>query len=106
MLFGLQLDKLKHVPHEEFEELNWLPASCRFKYCVSSITLRYFNEQPYYLSKVFDVATRKNCRNLKCLIYKSKNGQFPLSYIDPTFWNKTLDILKRTTNSNAFNRQT
>ena len=78
MRFGLQLDKLKHIPHEEFEELNWLPVSCRFKYCVSSITLRYFNEQP----------------------------KFALSYIDPTFWNKTLDILKRTTNSNALNRQT
>ena len=69
MSFGLQLDKLKHIPHEEFEELNWLPVSCRFKYCVSSITLRYFNEQPNYLSEVFDVATRKNCRNLKCLSY-------------------------------------
>ena len=40
------------------------------------------------------------------ILHKSKNGQFALSYIDPTFWNKTLDILKRTTISNAFNRQT
>ena len=91
MRFGLQLDKLKHISHEEFEQLNWLPVSYRFKYCVSSMTLRYFNEQyPNYLSEVFDVPTKKNCRNLKCQFHKSKNGQF------------ALDIVKRTTNPNRF----
>ena len=33
MHFRLQLDKLKHTSHEEFERLNWL-LSYRFKQCV------------------------------------------------------------------------
>ena len=31
MHFSLQLDKLKHVSHEEFERVNWLPVTYRFK---------------------------------------------------------------------------
>ena len=31
MRFCLQLDKLKHISYEEFEHLNWLPVTYRFK---------------------------------------------------------------------------
>ena len=31
MRFCLQLDKLKHIAHEEIERLNWLPVTYRFK---------------------------------------------------------------------------
>ena len=49
--FCLQLDKLKHIPHEEFERLNWLPVTYRFKQCVNTIAFKYFNEQsPNYLN--------------------------------------------------------
>ena len=41
--FGLQLDKLKLVSHEEFERLNRLPVTYRFKQSVSGIAFRYFN---------------------------------------------------------------
>ena len=51
--FCLQLAKLKHLSHEEFERLNWLP--------MNSVVFKYFNEQcPNYLNKVFDVATGSN----------------------------------------------
>ena len=33
--FSLNLDKLKHISHEEFERLNWLLTTDRFKKCVS-----------------------------------------------------------------------
>ena len=44
MRFCLQLDKLKHISHEEFEHLNWLPVTYRFKPCVNSVAFKYFNE--------------------------------------------------------------
>ena len=62
MHFSLQLDKLKHVSHEEFERVNWLPVTYRFKKCVNSILFKYFNEQcPNYMNEVFDVAMENNC---------------------------------------------
>ena len=62
MHFSLQLDKLKHVSHEEFERVNRLPVTYRFKKCVNSIVFKYFNEQcPNYMNEVFDVAMENNC---------------------------------------------
>ena len=60
--FFLQLDKLKHIlSHEEFERLNWLPVTYRFKQCVYTIVFKYFNEQyPNYLNEVFDVSVKNN----------------------------------------------
>ena len=91
MRFCLQFDKLKHISHEEFERLNWLPVTYRFKQCVISIVFKYFNGQcPNYLNEVFDVATESNfqLRNsfqkLKCPFRKTNNGQHALSYIGLT----------------------
>ena len=56
MRFCLQLDKLKNTSHEEFEGLNWLPVTYKFKQCVNSIVFKYFNQQcSNYLNEVFDV---------------------------------------------------
>ena len=44
MRYCLQVDKLKHISHEEFERLNWLPVTFRFKQCVNAIIFKYFNE--------------------------------------------------------------
>ena len=40
--FCLQLDKLKHISHEEFERLNWLPVTYRFKQCNNAIVFKFF----------------------------------------------------------------
>ena len=92
MRFCLRLDKVKLISHEEFERLNWVPVTYRFKQCVISIVFKYFNGQcPNYLNEVFDVATESNfqLRNsfqkLKCPFRKSNNRQHALSYIGPTF---------------------
>ena len=108
--FCLQLDKLKHISHEEFERLNWLPVTYRFKQCVNTIVFKYFNEQcPNYLNEVFDVAIENNFQlrssfqKLKMSIsYISNTVQLALSYIGSTFWNKTPDTLKHTKNLNTF----
>ena len=107
MRFCLRLDKLKHISHEEFERLNWLPVTNRFKQCVISIVFKYFNGQcPNYLNEVFDVATESNFQlrnsfqNLKCPFRKTNNGQHALYYIGLTFWNKTPDTLKCSNNLN------
>ena len=61
MRFCLQLDKLKHMSHEKFERLTWLPVTYRFKQCVNSMVFNYFDGQcPNYLNEVFDVATESN----------------------------------------------
>ena len=43
IVFCLQLDKLKHISHEEFERLNWSTVTDRFKYCVNTIAFKYPN---------------------------------------------------------------
>ena len=92
MHFCLQLDKLKHISHEEFERLNWLPMTYRFTQCVISTVFKYFNGHcPNYLKEVFEVATESNfqLRNrfqkLKCPFRKTNKGQHAVSYIGPTF---------------------
>ena len=61
MRFCLQLNKLKHISHEDFERLNWLPETCRFKHCVNAMFFKYFSGQgPNYMNKVFDVAVENN----------------------------------------------
>ena len=104
MRFGLQLDKLKHTSHEEFERLNSLPVTYRLKQCVSGIAIKYSNEQcPNYLNEVFDVTIKNNFQfsgsfqKLKCLFRKTNNiAQLALSYIGLTFWNQARDTLKLT----------
>ena len=84
MRFSLQLDKLKHISHKEFDRLNWLPV------------------------KVFDVAIENNFQlrgsfqKLKRPFRKTNNGQLALSYTGPTFWNKTPGTFKRTKNLDTF----
>ena len=57
MPFCLQLDKLKHVSHEELELLNWLPVTQWFKQCFKGVVFKYFNEQcSNDLNEAFDVA--------------------------------------------------
>ena len=92
--FCQQLDKLKHISHEEFDRLSWLPVTYRFKQCVNAIVFKYFNEQcSNYLNEVFDVAIENNFQlrgsfqKLKCPFRKTNTGQLALSYICPIFWN-------------------
>ena len=81
MRFCFQLDELKHISHEEFDHLNWLPMTYRFKQCVNAIVFKYFNEQcPNYLNEVFDVAIENNFQlngsfqKLKCPFRKTNTG--------------------------------
>ena len=61
MRFCSQFDKLKHISHEEFEYLKWLPVTFIFKQCVNLIALKYFNKQCLNcLHEVFDVAIENN----------------------------------------------
>ena len=103
MRFLLQL---LNISHEELDCLSCLTVSYRFKQCVNAIVFKYFNEQcPNYLNEVFDVAVennfqlRDNFQKLKCPFCKTNTGQFPLSYLGPTFWNKITGTLKHTKKS-------
>ena len=60
------------------------------------------------MNEVFAVVIENNFQlkgsfqKLKCLFCKTNTSELALSYIDPTFWNKTLDTLKCTKTLNAF----
>ena len=48
--FCVQLDKMTHISHKEFETLNWLPVTERFNQCINSIVFKCVNNQcPNYL---------------------------------------------------------
>ena len=101
--FWLQLDKMTHISHKELKILNWLRVTERFNQCINSIVFKYANNQcPNYLHEIFQTATENNIQTsgsflkLKCPFRKTNAGQIVLSYIGPTIWNKTPDLLKRT----------
>ena len=57
MHFCLQLHKLKHISNIDFERLNRLPVTYRFKQYANAIVFKCFKEQcPNCLNEVFDVA--------------------------------------------------
>ena len=98
MHFYLQLDKVKHISHEEFERLNWLLMNYRFKKCVYSILFKNLNEKFFNgQSEVCNDSTDSNIplrgsfQRFKCLFCKTNNGQFDLSYISKLFGTKFLD---------------
>ena len=107
--FCLQLDKMIHISHKEFEILNRLSVTERFNQCNNSIVFKYVNNQcPNYLNKVFQTVpennnqTRGSFLKLKSPFRKANAGQMALSYITPTIWSKTSDMLKRTNDPNTF----
>ena len=107
--FCLQLDKMTHISHKEFEILDWLPVTERFNQCINSIVFKYMNNQcPNYLNEVFqavsesNIQTRGSFLKVKCPFRKTNAGQMALSYIGPTIWSKTLDTLKQTKYLNTF----
>ena len=80
----------------------------RFKQYINAIVFKYFNERcPNYLNEVFDVTLENNFQlkgiseKLKFPFLKTNAGQLALSYIGPTFWNKTPDTLRCTKNLNT-----
>ena len=108
--FYLQLNnQITHISHKEFEILSCLPVTKRFNQCINSIVFEYVDNQcPNYLNEVFQTAPENNIQTsesflkLKCLFRKTNAGQVTLSYIGPTIWSKTCDMLKRTNNLNTF----
>ena len=95
--FFLLLDKLKHIFHEAFKCLNWLPVNYRFKKCVNSIVFMYFIEQfPNCKNEVFDIATESNFQlrcsfqKLKYLFRKTNNDKYDCFILVPPFGTKTL----------------
>ena len=58
------------------------------------------NEELFAAENNFQV--RGSFQKLKCSFCKTNTGQLALSYIGPTFWNKTPERLKCTKNLNSF----
>ena len=107
--YCLQLEKMIHISKSEFETLNWLPVKDRFNQSINSIVFKYFTKQcPSYLNEVFELACSNNLRTrnsylkLICPFRKSNMGQNVLSFIGPSIWNKTPEVLKKTNSINTF----
>ena len=51
----------EHLSNLDFEHLNWLQVTFRFKQCANSIIFKDFNEQcPNYQNEILDVTTEIN----------------------------------------------
>ena len=97
---------MAHISKNEFETLNWLPVKDRFNQSINSTVFKYFSKQwPSYLNEVFELACPNNfkIRNsyLKLIgpFQKTNMGQNVLSFIGPSIWNKTPEVLKKNPNS-------
>ena len=95
--YCLQLHKITHISKNEFETLNWLTV------------FKYFTKQcPGYLNEIFELPCPSNLRTknrylkLICPFRKSNMGQNALSFIDPSIWDKTPEVLKKTNSINTF----
>ena len=95
---------MTHISKNEFETLNWLPVKDRFNQSINLIVFKYFTKQcPSYMNEVFELACPDNLRTrnsyLKLIspLQKTNMGQNVLSFIVPSIWNKTPEVLKKPT---------
>ena len=95
---------MTHIPQNEFETRNLLPVKDRFNQSINSTVFKYFTkEYPSYLNQVFEIAFPNNLRTRNSylkLIFpfrKINMGQKALSFIGPSIWNKTAEVLKKPT---------
>ena len=93
----------------EFETLNWLPVKDRFNQSIISVVFKYYTKQcSSYLNEFFELACPKTLRarnsylKLICSFRKTNIGQNQLSFIGPSIWNETPEILKKTNSINTF----
>ena len=107
--YCLQLDKMTNISKNEFETLNWLPVKDRFNQSINSIVFKYFTKQcRSYLNEVFELACPNNLRTrnsylkLICPFLKTNMGQNALSFIGPSIWYKTSEVLKKINSINTF----
>ena len=88
--FCLQLDKMTHISHKEFETLNWLPITKRFNQCINSIVFKYVNDQCLNcLNEVFQTAPENNIQirkfpKVKMFLQQNQRRSVAWSYIGPT----------------------
>ena len=82
--------------------VNWLPVKDRFNQSINSIVFKYFTKQcPSYMNEVFELAcpnnlrTRNSYMKLICPFRKTNMGQNTLSFIGPSIWNKTPEVVKK-----------
>ena len=100
---------MTHISKNEFETLNWLPIKDRFSPSIISIVFKYFTKKcSSYLNEVFELVSPNNLRirirylKLICTFRKTNMGQNALSFIGPSIWNKTPEVLKKTNSINTF----
>ena len=106
--FCLKLDKMTHICHKEFENLNWLFVTERFNQCINSIAFKCINDQcPNYLDEVVqkapedNIQIKGNFQKLKRPFCKTNVGQMALYCIVATIWSKTPETCKGTKNLNT-----
>ena len=107
--YCLQVDKMTHISKNEVETLNWLLVKGRFNQSINSIVFKYFTKQySSYLNEVFELPCPNNLRTgnsylkLICPFRKINMGQNAPSFIGPSIWNKTPEVLKKTNSINTF----
>ena len=95
-----QMHFMHHISEEEFKLINSLPTSKRVEQSI--------NTCPYYLIEIFEftphcrISTRNNFSKPKNSFRKTNMGQKAISYICPSIWNSSPDLIKRANSLNTF----
>ena len=107
--FCLQMNNKSHIGCKEFENINWLTVNDRFKQYLCTYAHKYFTDKcPIYMNDVFEkyregrVSTRNSKMKLSQPLRKTRYGQNSISYLTPSLWNSTPNLLKETINTNTF----
>ena len=99
----------QNISKNEFKTLNWLPVKERFNQSITSVVLKCFTKQCLScLNEVFKLAYPNNLRArysyLKLIgpFRETNTEQNALSFIGPSLWDTTPEVLKKTSNINIF----
>ena len=80
--FCLRLEKMHHIPEEDFRLINWLPTSKKVDQSINSIIFKYVNNTcPCYLKEIFEfgphcrIDARNKFAKLKILFARQTWGR-------------------------------
>ena len=94
---------MHHISEKDFKTTNWLPVYQRVQQSLNVTVFKYVNNAcPYYMTEVFEYASRNYYARLKVPFHKTSMGQKSLSYIGPSVWNKLPSSMKKNISLNTF----
>ena len=97
--FCLNLPLRFHIDPSDFTKINWVPASCRAKYCIVNTVFKYQDGRvPGNIYEMFKPSLcRHNTRSQMALdipLQKTNTGQKSFSFLGLKIWSKIGPTIK------------